>query len=218
MTKIRNWVFDLDDTLYNENDYVRSALRFVGKQIDQKYLQSGTSDQLITLYQTGNSDPISTIWTRYRLPLSELEQILQAMRSHKPEISLSTGAKKVLSHLRANRQPFAIVTDGRSITQRAKVEALGCTDAAFISISEETGFTKMDAERFIAISEVFPSGQFCYVGDNPSKDFFMPRHLGWKTFMIDHHGFGVHPQELPADVSYHPDQIISDLAQLLHYM
>ena len=137
------------------------------------------------------------------------------MRAHAPSITLSIGASAVIGHLRGSKQPYSIVTDGRSITQRAKIAALGCNDAQYISISEEAGLSKLDPKRFIAVAAKFPPGQVCYVGDNPAKDFFAPKHLGWVTIMLNHKGKGVHSQHLPIDPAYHPDQIVTDLSEIM---
>jgi putative hydrolase of the HAD superfamily len=215
MAKMHNWIFDLDDTLYAEHDYVHSALCFVGKEVEKLYGRSSFAAQALMLNAQGHPDPIAQTWSQYSLPEGERSAMIAAMRAHPPTITLSCGAQSVLAQLRQHGRPYAIVTDGRSVTQRAKIAALECTDAAFVSISEEVGLSKLDPARFATVTAVFPPGQCCYVGDNPAKDFFVPRQLGWKTIMLDHHGKGVHSQRLPDDPAYHPDRIVTDLLELL---
>lgn len=216
MDEICNWVFDLDDTLYAERDYVVSALNYVGKEVERRFGQSAFLPRLLVLSTQHLRDPIAQAWSEFALPEAERLSTITAMRAHKPSISLSDGAQAALGYLRRQVRPFAIVTDGRSITQRAKIEALGCRDAAFVSISEEVGLSKFDPARFAAAAEALGPGSCCYVGDNPAKDFFGPKHLGWKTIMLVHREQGVHAQNLPDDPAYHPDRIVLDLRELLN--
>lgn len=215
MAEIKGWVFDLDDTLYAERDYVHSAFHFIASKVAQFYADTAFGDVLFALFEQKHAAPIDAAWAACNLPDMDLPAMISAMRAHQPLISLSDGAATVLERLRKQSQPFAIVTDGRAITQRAKITALGCDDAAFISISEEVGLAKLSEQRFLAVAGAFSSGPFGYVGDNPAKDFFAPKSLGWKTYMIDHRGSGVHPQVLPEDVRFHPDHIVTDLAEIL---
>lgn len=215
MDEIRHWVFDLDDTLYPERDYVRSALLYVGERVEQLFREKQFADHLLELWQEGTADPISLAWSQRALPEVARVPMVTAMRAHAPAISLSDGAQAVLARLRAQRRSYAIVTDGRSVTQRAKLFALGCVDAHCLSISEEVGLTKLQSARFIAVSAAFSPGLLCYVGDNPAKDFWMPKQLGWSTIMLDHQGRGVHTQGVPDDTAYLPDLIVSDLREIL---
>lgn len=215
MAKVRHWVFDLDDTLYPENDYVHSALQYVGRHVEQMFGDDQFAALLLHLWREGSVDPIAQTWLQCALPDAERASVVAAMRAHAPSITLSVGAQAVLARLRQAGRAYAIVTDGRSITQRAKIAALGCLDAENVSISEEVGLSKLDPERFLAVARAFLPGQFYYVGDNPAKDFVVPKQLGWETIMLDHQGHGVHSQTLPHDVTYHPDRVVTDLVDIL---
>ncbi len=215
MVEIRNWIFDLDDTLYAEREYVRSALNFVGAEVERRYDKTEFLALLLTLSQQRHPNPISQAWTQFALPEAERPSMIVAMRAHTPLITLSDSARAVLMLLRRQARPYAIVTDGRSLTQRAKIAALGCDDAAFVSISEEVGLSKLDPARFAAVADALPPGLCCYVGDNPEKDFFAPKLLGWKTVMLDNQQQGIHTQLLPNDHAYHPDRIVIDLKEAL---
>jgi putative hydrolase of the HAD superfamily len=215
MDEKRYWVFDLDDTLYPEKDYVRSALMYLGAEVERVFGEVHFTDLLLDLWLQGVEDPIAQGWLQRAVPDTARTPIIDAMRAHVPSIALSVGASALIGHLRRLNQAYAIVTDGRSITQRAKIAALGCNDAKFISISEEAGLSKLDPKRFMAVATIFPPGKINYVGDNPAKDFFAPKQLGWATIMLDHKGQGVHSQCLPNDPAYHPDQVVADLIELL---
>jgi putative hydrolase of the HAD superfamily len=209
------WVFDLDDTLYLEQDYVKSAHRFISELVKKNFGNTEFAHFLSLLNKKKQVDPISKAWLQSGLPQDELAGAIVSMRAHRPNIALSSGAKLVLDCLRKESSPYGIITDGRSVTQREKIAALECNDAAFISISEEVSYSKLDPERFIAITSILNASHYVYVGDNPAKDFFIPRQLGWKTIMINNLDLSIHSQILPEDVRYHPDETVNDLSSLL---
>jgi putative hydrolase of the HAD superfamily len=208
------FVFDLDDTLYHERDYVRSALHFVGEWVASHYGGLQVFDRLWDLFEAGSKDPVSEMWRAEAFPNQSKLLVLAEMRQHRPVITLRGDAQRLLKCLRQRGRGFSIVTDGRSITQRAKLEALGCLDAKFVSISEEVGIEKTDILRFEAINRLFLADGYCYVGDNPMKDFVAPNTLGWTTVMLKGTEANIHSQVLGADPDFWPKRIICNLGEL----
>lgn len=209
------FVFDLDDTLYAERDYAHSALRYVGDRAAQLFEIPDASAKLLAIFEGGSQDAIGTFWNEANLPISAKPAVISEMQSHQPAIRLRPDAKAVLDRLRDTERGFAIVTDGRSLTQRAKLAALGCLDAKFISISEEVGFAKTDARRFEAFAALFPSDCYCYVGDNPAKDFIAPNRLGWKTFRLTGDGRNIRNSTVSIEPAFQAQTDIGSLAELL---
>lgn len=207
------FVFDLDDTLYSERDYARSALAFAAAQIARSFAVDPGA-RMIELFDGGASDPIGLFWAEAGLPDSGRAQVISAMRAHVPTIALRDDASHLIGRLRGTGLGYAILSDGRSVTQRAKIAALGCLDADPISISEETGLAKTDERRFRAIEEQFSGWRFVYVGDNPAKDFLVPNRLGWGTVMLRDGGGNIHAQESVSDPEYLAKQTIESLREL----
>lgn len=198
------FVFDLDDTLYSEREYVRSCFAKIDQMVESNYGIRGSRVSLEHWFQAGVSAPIQKLWETRGLPSSDLPEAIDEVRKHIPSIHLFDDAAWLLTRLRCADRPFAIVTDGRSITQRAKLQALNCLDADFVSISEETGLLKTDARRFLEVSNYFGSSDYIYIGDNPAKDFLIPNLLGWKTVMRIHQPPLIHDQTLSKDLRMHP--------------
>lgn len=202
------FVFDLDDTLYPEIEYVRSCFGIVDQIVERDYGIRDSRTSLEQWYRAGSEAPIQLLWEQHGLPTSERQFVIDTMRAHSPTIHLFDDAARLLEKIRSASIPFAIVTDGRSITQRAKLQALNCLDAAYISISEETGLSKTDSRRFLQVTSFVPSGHYVYIGDNPAKDFWVPNLLGWKTIMRIHQPPLVHSQNLSEDIRANPDAIV----------
>lgn len=212
------FVFDLDDTLYSERSYVYSALRYAGDVIKHYYGLSLAAESLIRFYNDGVPDPIGAFWKEADLPETAKAQMVAAMRAHLPAISLRPGAVYILAALQRRNLPFAILTDGRSITQRAKIAALGCSHSAYISISEEVGYAKTNPLRFQQIAAHFQDMRYLYVGDNPAKDFLVPNSLGWTTVMLTDDGDNIHSQHGNYGKNYCAHKSISDLQELERFI
>ena len=209
------FVFDLDDTLYPERDYVLSALSFAAGIVDQLYRVSSPRDRLLEYMNLNVSDPIGALWVDENLPISAKAEVVAAMRAHIPDIALRDSALQLLEKLRRQGRGFSIVTDGRSVTQRAKLAALRCLDAKFISISEEVGLEKTNVLRFLPVEAKFPASKYIYVGDNPAKDFIAPNKLNWTTVMLIDDGRHTHRQSLPNDAINDASLKIASLGDLL---
>lgn len=207
-------VFDLDDTLYSERTYVWSALNYVGEMVERYYGLLSVSGTLARHFEEGTPDPIGKFWKEADLPDSGKAQVIAAMHAHFPAISLRRGAVHILSKLKRDSLPFAIITDGRSITQRAKIAALGCAHVNYISISDEVGLPKTDRLRFRQIEAQFPALRYLYVGDNPTKDFVAPNQLGWTTVQLNDDGHNIHSQSGNYAKGHHAQTKISDLHEL----
>ena len=197
MSQVR-FIFDLDDTLYYERDYVLSGLNFVGALIEKLYGVKHAGDALLNEFNAGNRDPIGLVCQQSGIVESTKLDIVYCMRGHHPEIEMPSETSDFIQQLRSNSMPFGILTDGRSITQRSKLAALGLLDAAFISISEEQGFGKPDRRCYEQFYQVFPNCDLIYVADNPKKDFHVPNRLNWTTIMLRDQGHNIHSQ---ADIS-----------------
>ena len=174
-------IFDLDDTLYSEKDYVRSGYREVAKlllQIDN------AEEQLWEAFLAGRP-AIDAVLQDARIDDPSLKaQCLETYREHEPQIQMYDGMADLLRALRQNGKKIAILTDGRPNGQRSKIAALGLTDLVDeILITDELGgaqFRKPNDVGFRILKYRLGVSyeRMAYVGDNPCKDFHAPRMLG----------------------------------------
>lgn len=207
-------VFDLDDTLYPEADYVTSGFRYVGELVERLY---GTAfvEPLLAAWRAGSADPIGEVLRESGLPPGLKDNLIAAYRYHRPSISPSPGAFELIQRCRQRGCPLYLISDGRGLTQRLKLDALGLTqafDAVFIS--EEVGAGKPDARSFQEIMARGPErGSWVYVGDNPAKDFVAPNALGWSTIGVRQAAARVHPIDR---IACEPTFWVDELAELLH--
>lgn len=172
-------VFDLDDTLISELEYLRSGISAVEKHISEIF-QIPFSGNIHQAYDSGISDIWE--WTAGVLnlpPVSKLA-LINAYRFHMPTIKLFPGIQECLEILKSRQYKICILTDGRSSTQRLKMFSTGLLGYP-VYISEEYSSEKPSTVRFRAIEDHWPSSSYFYIADNPLKDFQAPQTLNWYT-------------------------------------
>ena len=202
--------FDLDDTLYKEIDYLQSAYREIAAYAAGQC--TGCSDsvgilaikaynRMLDAYHEGqNAFEELNRFLGLQLPVSDY---LCIYRNHKPKISLSEDVVQTLDALKAEDVRIGLITDGRTVQQRHKIEALGLmrwVDEKDIVISEEFGSEKPAPANYTCFMQRHPAcHHFTYVGDNLRKDFIAPNALGWMTVGLLDDGRNIHSQTLPDD-------------------
>lgn len=175
-------VFDLDDTLYSEKEYVRSGYREVGKVLAKV---KNAPERLWTLFEQGKA-AIDELLGQEGIYSMELKQAcLHAYRNQVPDIHLYEGVRDMLERLK-KKHVLGLITDGRPEGQRAKIQALeleGIFD--YMIVTDELGgtdFRKPNPASFELMSERLGTayGKMCYIGDNIRKDFIAPESLGMR--------------------------------------
>jgi FMN phosphatase YigB (HAD superfamily)/biotin carboxylase len=174
-------IFDLDDTLYPEMEYVRSGFRAVAACIPQVI---DAEQKLWSAFEQG-LPAIDTVLNSEGLRSEDLRcNCLQAYRKNDPTIELYPEARALLEWLKLQSVKIGVLTDGRPEGQWAKVKALALEEAADqIIVTDELGGVQFRKPCDIAFRVMqgrlqIPYEQMLYVGDNPEKDFKAEKHLG----------------------------------------
>ena len=188
---IRCVVFDVDDTLYLERDYVRSGFEAVGSWFEDFTGVAGFSESAWALFLSGRrGDTFNQALDELGLePDSGLiAELVDRYRAHRPVIQLLPDAQACLKRV-SQSAAVAIITDGPLLSQRAKVETLGLASwAAPILLTDELGpeYAKPDPGAFRLVEDACGArGAACvYVADNPAKDFIASGSLGWRSIRV----------------------------------
>lgn len=173
-------IFDLDDTLYSEKQYIRSGFKTVAKFL-------------------GNETFVDRLWTYFengKLAIDELlneldcierkQECLEVYREQMPEITLYDGVDDLIFDLKNKGIKVGIITDGRVSGQKKKLQALGLDKMVDdIIITDELGGVQFRKPCNIAFRIMqrkwgIPFEQMVYVGDNLTKDFQACKQLGMK--------------------------------------
>lgn len=174
-------IFDLDDTLYSEKEYVRSGYHEVAKSLPNI---KNAEEKLWCFFEQKKTaiDELLKSENCYSEQLKK--ECLEVYRSQKPDIHLYPEVEDMLIDLKKQGYKLGMITDGRPEGQRAKIESLGL-ERYFdrIIITDELGgivYRKPNPLSFEMMKNYFGCEyhKMCYVGDNINKDFIGPDKLG----------------------------------------
>ena len=230
--------FDLDDTLFRERDFCRSGFRFL---CDSALYR--VSDNLVNLPEESLRHLVSQMdeelnhkrnpfvpFEEFFKPLVEdkgeewnLDRHIAAYRTHLPKnLKFAEGAEETLNCLARRGVRMAVITDGRSVTQRRKIEALALNRFVapdLILISGETGHDKHEKHMFATVVREFPeANKFVYVGDNVSKDFYYPNLMGWLSVQAPPDDDNVHMNQVAKSCLYEPKIKLEKFDYLCNYL
>lgn len=186
------FIFDLDDTLILEQDYVLSGFYAVAEhaasvcKIPKAHVYQFL---LFTFAYEGREHIFDKLLRQFPDIASELsvENLVGVYRQHKPDLKFIDGVEQVLRRLREDGKKIAVVTDGLASMQMQKVSALGL-DAYVdcIVYCWELQAPKPDPAGFIhAIETMKVKAEDCVIiGDNPVHDIMPGVQLGITTVRV----------------------------------
>jgi putative hydrolase of the HAD superfamily len=213
-------VFDLDDTLYPEREYVFSG--FEAAAMAYAYVlgpPSRTAARLKEIFDSGNHTRCFNQLLEERgleVRANLVARMVETYRAHRPRIALYPDARECLTLWR-RWVKTAILSDGYLIAQQNKVAALrlaGSVDAVILTDQWGREFWKPHPRGFEVLLERFalPPDGCAYVSDNARKDFIAPNGLGWITIQARRPG-GMYEHE-SAPAGGQPRHTIDDLRDL----
>jgi putative hydrolase of the HAD superfamily len=169
-------VFDLDDTLYDEIEFVKSGFKEISSYLgNKKYFNFMWKEFL----KNGSGKIFDKLIENFHLSIS-LNKLIEIYRFHKPDISLPNESKELLEF--SKKYKTALISDGHYITQQNKFLALNLDEYINYPIFTDFYHTKKpELKAFEMIMQKFPDKKYVYISDNPKKDFFAPKKLNWIT-------------------------------------
>jgi putative hydrolase of the HAD superfamily len=209
-------VFDIDDTLYLERDYVRSGFEAVGRWAAKWIQIEDFGERCWNRFLSGQRGSIfdGVLCECGVQPTAELiAALVDVYRTHRPSITLAADAAEVLNTI-SRTVSIAVVSDGPTASQSRKVEALGLVSFAepiVLTGLLGKGFGKPHPRAFEEVERRRPASVYVYVADNPIKDFAAPKQLGWVTVRVRRPG-GLHYTLENADIT--PDYEMGDCSGL----
>lgn len=215
---VNTYIFDLDDTLYEEMQYVRAGMQSVSKYLSKKYgieFNKLYDSCLIILERDGRGKVFDKLCEDYKLK-EDIKTLVEKYRGTKPKLTLYSDAEKFLMLLKEAGCKIGIITDGNAQVQEAKVKGLNLdkwTDAVLLTdrMKDEDGHslskpaTRVYEECLKMLGST--AEESVYIGDNPNKDFIGAKMLGMKTVrIIRETGMfvsEVFPEEYEAEMTIH---------------
>lgn len=184
-------VFDMDDTLYDEFEFVKSGFKAVSAFLEEQFgIEQIESYKWMwnRLQKQGRGAIFDDLLSKYGLfKKTVAKKCVSIYRLHKPNIQLPFETIEVLEQL--ENFPLYLVTDGNKIVQSNKVQALELDkymEKCFITYRHGIKHSKPSPHciQLIAKREKVKPENIVYIGDNPAKDFVGIKPLGFRTIRI----------------------------------
>ena len=218
MCKKKIVVFDLDDTLYKEWDYVKSGYHFIANQLANQQVTADVIYQELLAEKKQNGAPFGMVLKKYGFR-NNVEELKVWYYNHRSSIVLDSDTQYTLTELKKRGVVLGIISDGRTDCQGNKIQALGLLkwiDKTDIIINNQEERKKPDMQSFRTFEGKYgKDADYWYVGDNTGKDFVAPNVLGWTTVCLKNDGRNVHIQDFTLERVGMPEIIIDNLKELL---
>lgn len=184
-------VFDLDDTLYLEADFVRSGFGAVGEWCSRELKLDGFEPAAWRLFREGRrGDIFDAALLSLGTPIDKetISRMVEVYRTHAPQISLPADSVDCLRQLRG-KYKLGLITDGPAAMQWNKIRALRLEklmDELIVTSDLGKAMSKPHEQAFRLMEErLLGNGRaMIYVADNPAKDFVAPARRGWRTIRV----------------------------------
>ena len=225
-----NFIFDIDDTLYDQKDIFEGAYRKIFGDGDE--LPIGTlfvrsqvrSHEVFAMVEAGELPPEKMYAYRVCKAFEDCGATLSEDRAmafqgayarNQATMQLLPGIIRILDWLKARGAVMGIITNGPGPHQRRKIEALGLKrwfpEESFF-IRGEMGVAKPDTGAFRMVEERLgiDGGQSVFIGDAYHNDVLGAKNAGWQSIWVNRRR-----NPLPKDVAASPDFIIQDEDELM---
>lgn len=221
MRRLQAVVFDLDDTLYPERQYVYSGFRAVAIWAEA-HLGVSQDVALKALWQLFCEGTRGNTFDQWLSSLGVAPQVwvphmVKVYREHQPRIEPFQDTLDLLPRLRQLYR-LGLVTDGRVHVQQGKLEALRLVsyfDVIVFSDALGEEARKPSTRPFEAVLERLglTGPEAVYVGDNPLKDFFGARAVGMWTVRVRRPD-GLYSKASPPSADHAPHTEVTSLRDL----
>ena len=186
-------ILDLDNTLYNEYDFIELCLEVFLKEINYEYVEvSNWREKFHSFYLKYGNDKIFDNFIQNHFGISDnyLDTYLNSLREenlHSDDLSLADG---VIQFLNLYRNRICIVTDGNIKQQIKKTKLLNIDtflnkDKIFYSDM----YNGKSSEEFRAfITKELSINKFTtgiVIGDNPKSDGILAENLNFQYYKIN---------------------------------
>ena len=186
-------VFDLDDTLISEKEYIKSGYLHIAGIIEDRFAMDKKQvfDELMSLFKVSPLNVFNRFCDMYQIEYSKemILDLVKEYRGHFPDIQFYDDVLPCLSELKRAGIKVGIITDGYAIAQRKKLKAIQANEYFDeIIVTDELGrdYWKPHPKAFELMKEKFRVNfdEMIYVGDNPEKDFYISKTYPIKTVRI----------------------------------
>lgn len=199
------FLFDVDDTMYDQREPFYRALHEVFPQIkvDEEALFLRTryygdqifpkqQQKIITVFEAGVYRMLQAC-KDFQIPITEEQAVLfqRAYQNAQKNINLQEEIVAIFDLLKQHQIPMGVITNGPKEHQRAKVQQLNLERwflKEHIFISGEVGYDKPDLRLFeyVETKMNLEKESTYYIGDSYAHDIVGAKQAKWHSFWLNH--------------------------------
>jgi len=191
-------IFDMDDTLYPERQFIRSGFDAVATEVHRRTgvdHDAALRTLLLALRAGRRRQALQDLCVAHQLSADLVPGLVDIIRGHGPRLRLPSATRAALTTARARGWRLGVLTNGRPDIQARKAAALGLSvlvDEIVFAEDWGSGRGKPEPEPFEVVMERLQAepAATVFVGDDPWCDIFGARRAGLKTILV---GYG--PQQ-----------------------
>nr|WP_321496415.1 HAD family hydrolase [uncultured Methanolobus sp.] len=184
-------IFDLDNTLYNEYDYVISGFKAVASFLDKEEsidYCAAYSLLLESFVLNGRGNNFDYLCQKLNIDSDITNKLVDVYRKHCPEIILREDIITFLIDL-AKKYTLCLLTNGWVVPQKRKVAALKINeyfDSIIYSQQDGLDFAKPHPKYFEHILELYDiePEEALMIGDDPIADIQGAQNVGMPCFQV----------------------------------
>jgi len=211
-------IFDLDDTLYPERQFIRSGYHAVATEVTRRFglpRRAALATMMRALRHGNRGQAFQTLCREHDLPLTIAQELVEFLRAHVPTLRLPASSAEALAAARARGWRLGVLTNGIPAVQARKAEALGLdalVDTIVYAHGCGTGLGKPAREAFETVLAQLGSlpSDGVFVGDDPLCDIEGARLAGLRTVQVRRRGSG---HSLPP--SCEPDALVRGMDEVV---
>ena len=185
-------IFDMDETLYPERQFIRSGFRAVAVELEQLYglpANLAFGCLLRALREGKRQFALQSLCSTFDLPDTLVPHLVGVIRRHQPTLHLPAASVAALTRARADGWRLGVLTNGLPDVQARKVRALGLdllVDAVVYAQEWGSGRGKPERDAFdVARNRLnTPAAETVFVGDDPWCDIVGARGAGLRTILL----------------------------------
>lgn len=191
---MRAVLFDLDNTLYPESEFIKSGFKATSRFLSLRYAvceEAAFSRMLEILQRDGRGKVFDRLLEDLGLYSETRVKMLTCIyRAHAPEVRLYDDVLPNLENLRHHGFRLGLITDGHAFVQHSKIAALGLEGVfdiiVYTDLVGRQCWKPSTIPYEICLEQLdVPPSESAYVGDDVSKDFIAPNALGMISIKVE---------------------------------
>lgn len=189
--------FDLDNTLYDENQYFEHAIKLIGLDLEKKlHIESGKTEKILWKilkkkglhYHHLFDDFLAECGLESKKYLSHLIELFKKVNK---KLELFPGVRDLLTELK-NAYTLSMITNGMYEVQKNKIRLLDLESffdpIIFSSQINGSKLAELSFKQLLEKTKTSPK-EVVYIGDNPLTDFKGANSLGIITIRVENPAF-----------------------------